>query len=906
MINLPQTWALLSSIPGKTVTAAVIDSGVDATHPDLKNKLLATSGSTIGGTFSLGVTDLDGHGTHVAGTIAADTNNGIGVAGVAGYASGAINVRLLGIRAGDNGFAITDLVTAINYVVNQKADVLNMSLGTYGISDSLRDTVATAVASGLTIVSSAGNASNSLPHFPSDYPGVIKVSALGPTKKLASYSNFGGPVAIAAPGGDTALRGQAADGVYSTFPVAGSLLGRNYGFIEGTSMASPHVAGVCALLLAAGVPRDPARVKAVLQDSADVLDEIPNKAGGNKYGAGLVNPYRALLPFANPEPVIALRSIGDNGTSYFGRVPFQVDMIGLKKMVALGKTVKVLLEKVGSTQKIEYVAGDQFDVPASKPGVFTSRQSVPRDTSLIQNLTPGLWKVSAIVGKNAAGFPNVTSSSFIEVKKKSFAKGLQLVSIPFKASGISDPAAKPETSLLGNTNFSLYRYNPYRGVNDKDYAQYASGTGSIADSAARLSVTLTGQPLSYELFAPATSTAPLGLGYWLNVGGDPIELQTTSLQTPGVDVVNPLAIDPVAVQLSEANGTWNMIGDPFLFPVSWSSVSVVAEGVTYTVEEAIKAKILGASLVGYGANGYEYNIGGTGTLEPFKGYWVSAKRPCTLIIPPSVADSTTRSISRSVRTTTVAGWKMRLAARVGSDVDQNYFGQQDGAQAGEDNYDIAKPPASPGGAYVRFIGQTGESKNRSYAADIKPLNGNSGAVEWVVAVTPTRSGQDVSLTWEGMNSLPRRGVLTLKDMATGKVVPMGNRSSYSFASGEAGSTRRFLITLTPQASAGPLAVTNIRVAPATRALGAPSGVSVRFVATQEAQIVGVVKTITGQTIGQMTGASRAASGSDTTLRWDGRNLQGASVPSGPYRIEVQARGTNGELVTFQRTIQNVR
>jgi hypothetical protein len=288
---------------------------------------------------------------------------------------------------------------------------------------------------------------------------------------------------------------------------------------------------------------------------------------------------------------------------------------------------------------------------------------------------------------------------------------------------------------------------------------------------------------------------------------------------------------------------------------------------------------------------------------------VSAKRPCTLIIPPSIPDSVTRSIARvpqPVPLVTRGGWRMRLAARVGKDVDgNNYFGQQEGAQIGEDNFDISKPPASPGGAYVRFIGQTTEGKTRSYAADIKPVTA-SGSVEWTVGVTSVHSGQDVSLTWESLVGQSRRGTLAMKDLSTGQVISMSGRSSYTFPAGEAGATRRFLITMTPQKSAGPLALTNVRVATTTRAQSSGAGVAVRFTATQEVDVVGVVKTMTGQTIGRLSGTSRAAVGADTTLRWDGRNLQGAQVPTGPYVIEVQAKGSSGELVSFQRTIQNVR
>jgi subtilisin family serine protease len=910
MISLPQAWGLLPAIKGKPVVAAVIDSGIDPNHPDLKAQILPESISTNGGRLGQIIGDSVGHGTHVSGTVAANTNNAVGVSGVAGYVTGGTNVKLLAVQTD-----LTDasLILALNYVTRQKAVVVNASWGGYGKSDSLEAAITSAIAANVTVVAAAGNDSidsadlpAGIDNYPADYPGVIKVSALGPTKRLSTYSNYGGPVAIAAPGGDSFLRGQVTDGIYSTLPTTGSQMGRNYGYSDGTSMAAPHVTGVCALLVAAGVPATPAALKVALQESADPLDEVPNNDGGNQYGAGALNAYRALAPLASP--FISVKTLGDNGASYFGRLPFQVDMVALAKMAPLANAgeVKIVFEKIGSSATtVTYVAGTDFDVPAAVPGVFCVTQNIPRAGVPLKNLTPGLWKVSAFVGAN-----NITSTSFLEVKSKSFAKGLHLISLPFKASSMLDAAAKPETSLLGNGNFSLYRYNPYRGTNDKDYAQFISNNGSITDTAARLSVVApSGSPIAYEIFSPSVSVAPLGLGYWLNVGDasdqSSVNLQTSVLQSPGLDATKtPVALDSVAIHLSEANSTWNMIGNPFLFPVSWSSVTVVADGLNYTIAEAIKAKILGSALVGYGINGYEYSIGGSGTLEPFKGYWVSAKRPCTLIVPPSIADTTRRV---TVPTSRIEGWKMRLVARVGKEADaSNYFGQQSGAQVGEDEYDISKPPASPGGAYMRFIGQTSEGKTRGYASDMKPLVTNSGTMEWTVAVTATHSDREVSLSWEGLGALPRRSSLTLKDMATGKVIPMSSRSGYTFASGEAGTTRRFLITLTPQFSTGPLAVTNVRVASVTRVQGSGAGVSVRFMTTQESEVVGVVKTITGQTIGRLSGASRAMAGADSVLRWDGRNQQGAQVPAGPYVIEVQAKGATGESVSFQRTIQNVR
>jgi hypothetical protein len=387
--------------------------------------------------------------------------------------------------------------------------------------------------------------------------------------------------------------------------------------------------------------------------------------------------------------------------------------------------------------------------------------------------------------------------------------------------------------------------------------------------------------------------------------GGATKVDTRQLPAPGVDDLsgasNAVATTSVGVRLFAANGGWNMIGNPFLFPVSWSAVAVIADGQSYTVDQAIERRIIGPALVGYTVDAYRYYDTNSGVLNPFSGYWVRAYRDCTLVIPPSVEGRSTRAVAQPQST---GGWRMRVGVSVAGETDgENYFGQMPGASNGEDLKDYPKPP-SAGSAYARFLQKGSDDKTRSYAYDLRAVGGATARQEWTLAVTSGRNASPVTVHWESLGSLPRQSRLSLKDLTTGKVVPMGIQSSYTFQGGEAGVTRQFAIVLEPQQSGGALAFANVRVAAQTRAQSA--GLTVRFTTTQEAEVVGVVKTVGGQTVARLSGSSRAVAGGEASLRWDGRNLQGASVPMGPYVVEVRAKGTDGQTAVFQRTVQNVR
>jgi serine protease len=259
---------------GTGATVAVIDTGVDASHPDLAGKILPGIDiiSGVEGTS----TDPNGHGTHVAGTIAALTGNGEGVAAVAPGAK-ILPIRVLG--ANGSGY-MSDAATGIVYAADHGANVINMSLGSTAQVTAVTNAISYARGKGVVVVAAAGNerASGSPVSYPAADPGVIAVAATDSADAFAGYSNRGSYVDIAAPG----------SGIVSTYPAA---KGSSYVIMSGTSMAAPHVAAVAALLESYRPGLTPDQVEQAMESSAVDLGPAGKDAD---YGYGRIDAAAAL------------------------------------------------------------------------------------------------------------------------------------------------------------------------------------------------------------------------------------------------------------------------------------------------------------------------------------------------------------------------------------------------------------------------------------------------------------------------------------------------------------------------------------------------------------------------------------------------------------------------------------
>ena len=276
-INVESSW---QDTKGKGATVAVIDTGISEV-PDLKETSFAKGYDFVNDRED--ARDDNGHGTHVAGTIAQSTNNGFGVAGIAYEAT----LMPLKVLSASGGGTVADIAEAIRFAADHGANVINMSLGGGGESSAMAEAIDYAHKKGVLVIAAAGNSGQNSASYPARYPHVLGVAALDSSGQKADYSNFGAGVDVSAPGGSTSEENAAGGILQNTIdPSTGE---STFAAFQGTSMAAPHVAGVAALVSASGV-KDPDEVAAALTQSARKVqdDEL------NHYGAGKLDAAAAV------------------------------------------------------------------------------------------------------------------------------------------------------------------------------------------------------------------------------------------------------------------------------------------------------------------------------------------------------------------------------------------------------------------------------------------------------------------------------------------------------------------------------------------------------------------------------------------------------------------------------------
>jgi serine protease len=283
-IGMERAWDVTK---GKGVVVAVIDTGVAFEKDDKCYQARDFNRTKFAPGYDFvhddkHPNDDNGHGTHVAGTIAESTNNGEGVAGVAFEAT----IMPLKVLSAHGSGSSADIADAIRFAADKGANVINMSLGMPFPDPIVRAACRYAHRKGVTIVCAAGNGGSEGVFYPAGFPECIAISATGPSDDLAPYSSYGRQIALAAPGGDKST-GEANGILQNTVRPAGEDHGDGYYSFQGTSMASPHVAGVAALIIARGVT-DPTQVRNVLRQSAKP------RAPANRYGAGRLDAANAV------------------------------------------------------------------------------------------------------------------------------------------------------------------------------------------------------------------------------------------------------------------------------------------------------------------------------------------------------------------------------------------------------------------------------------------------------------------------------------------------------------------------------------------------------------------------------------------------------------------------------------
>ncbi|WP_431688108.1 S8 family serine peptidase [Hahella sp. NBU794] len=433
LISLPSAWDVTH---GSGVVVAVLDTGVLLTHPDLSGRLVSAnddfdfvsslSSSLDGDGIDSDPTDPGDsvfgsssfHGTHVAGTVAAASNS-IGGVGVA-FEAKVMPIRVLG-QGGSGSDA--DLVQAIRFaaglsnssgtIPSRRADIINMSLGGAGFSTALGVAVQDALNAGVIVVAAAGNENTSSPFYPAAYPGVISVSAVGSDGLKAPYSNYGSTVDVAAPGGNFFLDldgdGQQ-DGVLSTWgnDSSGSVQFA-YSQMQGTSMASPHVAGVFALMESL---RDvtPSDIDSYLTNGELSVD-IGATGRDDIYGYGLIDAAKAVTAAGgSPPPVVKasannLKFTNTSSTVITLSIPSGVSGVTVSTS-ASGDVVWLSVDDNGDLDDSTYrISADAtgLDVGVSYPGEITVDYVIDESSKAVKLSIPATLTLADPNAKPDAG-----------------------------------------------------------------------------------------------------------------------------------------------------------------------------------------------------------------------------------------------------------------------------------------------------------------------------------------------------------------------------------------------------------------------------------------------------------------------------------------------------------------------
>jgi thermitase len=382
------------------VRVAVVDTGILDSHPDLNDgRVLTSLGANCVNTFSTcgsgSTVDDYGHGTHVAGIISAITNNGAGVAGIA-YNSPLIPVKVLNKNGSGTDVAVAN---GILWAAQNRAKVINLSLGG-GYSQTLCNAVASAVNTyGSVVVAAAGNSSSSTLSYPAGCTGALGISATTETDDLASFSNYGTDIWNGAPGTN----------IVSTVPFSGTTISdpSGYAYLSGTSMATPHVAALAALVAsqAGGAATTVLSIKTRLASTADKIGSVaygtdpnglscsPACTWNQYFGYGRINVLKALQA-GQPQSKIAFTTLPQSLTAGTASGPITVQR-----------------QDGSGTPQSPATALDVSLSSSSGQGSFSATLGGTYTSSLVVTIPAGSSSTSFYYKDTKAGSPTITASA---------------------------------------------------------------------------------------------------------------------------------------------------------------------------------------------------------------------------------------------------------------------------------------------------------------------------------------------------------------------------------------------------------------------------------------------------------------------------------------------------------------
>ena len=900
--NLPLAWTLQKG--SAVVNVAVIDSGFQPTHEDMQGQYAAGSYDIADNDADItaGAPDAEtNHGTFVAGVIAAKTNNNIGIAAVCWE-----NIKVVALKIQKNGNANLDgaaIINAYAYLLTNKdkynVRVVNMSYGSQGgnpgdTTDPEYVGLKALADIGIILVATAGNSypASSSVHLPGGYPFVVSVGAVGRSGKRAYYSQID-KVDIAAPGGDQT--GGDAEGILG-------LSATGYVFEQGTSFAAPFVAGVLGLIMSVpGVT--PSQAVQVMKDTANRAN-VAGKLPDPTYGYGLVDAYQALLKVSTTVVIsspVGLDKNGNNTDVSGTAAPIETLRPHIRfttsNIQATNVTVTVTIDGSAITQDSSRVQAGR------KPGAYAGQFIY--DLELL--LTPDQINKPILV--TISGQPNdmmrpaVTDTRQITVRpkilrgvtlqSKTGTSNIAFISIPYYEDASIAPRGtfREYFELLGQ-DVTLYRWATASGGYSTSLPN-SNGIPTI-DPRAKFkadgiitATTGVGTDTSEDVISDAR---PLGLAYFANLPN------AKEVITYGKE-----SKLPVRIPLHEG---WNMIGDPFPYPVSFNALTIETGTENISIGQASDRGILLPFIYRYVNGDYDFASLPGGLLQPWEGHWffvrpqpgsVNSNAVATLVVPPTQGGSASRQVQTTVvKPVSGAGaWAIKLEARTKDLHDSNnIIGVTSGSNSVKASSRAPKPPKPA--PYVS-IGMVGLDEQGTQYSQV--LQSTGGTKTWDVVVNSDQTDADVSVTWPAIQPLPKTYRLTMTDKATGQTVDMRQNASYTFNTGRNAATRNFVITATPASANTRVTFSNIYVNP-----GGGRGQDVfeiGYTVSQEVKVEVSILTLSGRAVANI-GGTRAASTGDNRVVWNGKDAGGKPVSAGTYALQFRAVTSDGSVTRETR------
>ncbi len=970
-INSPSGWDV--TIGSSGVVIAVIDSGVDTDHPDLRNSIWINADESPGNGIDddgNGYVDdwrgwdfqndnnnpnpepdgLDNdnngepddqvsHGTLVAGLAAAIGNDNYGTVGVSWRAT----IMALQVFPDDGTTYVSTVVEAIDYAVDNGADIINLSIGS-PYEESFSAPIERAYEAGIVVVCAAGNAGEELTNSEStwtspvcnDGPNVfadnyiLGVTGVDSYDKRAWYSNFDTSSAsfvdVSAPG--SAMFGP---NYYDpTFSHLDSYFGTN----TGTSFACPLASGLAALVLTRHPGYTPAQVYQVIRNNADNIDGLnPGYAG--TLGTGRINCGRTLGQILAPAAVTNFQAHDtpndDGGSITLTWTKSADDGSGANSLTAYlilrrqgesGNFQQVADLPPGTTTYVDTDVSDgqtYYYIVRSTDGTLTS-DSETSDGVIPQNdgAPAPIDDLSALDRANDDGgaivlaWPGYTppadfASYCIYRSERNFSSTLGLTLMK----SITDSNTSTWTDNSTQDGVDYYYAVGVRDTasNEQRNLQAVGPVQSYPNNNIPLGPGLLfiGPPAVPPDRDPATllNIAPQDLqaARWDTAAGEYVTYSPGSVpevlklalgrgfwvQLDQVTVIQPTGATAPGGDFAIAlTPGWHQLGNPFFAPLDFGASTVTYNSNTMDLTSAEAAGIMRCFAWIYSPAEGQYrlaypDVGQTSSLiPPWTGFWVKVLQPCTLTLarPGGTTAAAPTSAARA-DAIWAHGWHAQVVLRAGGAVDaNNYVG------TAQSDYTIASPPPINNRPQLYLSAANRDEDFRPYAISL----GAETARRWVwsLDINNLQPGTEVEVVLPDLSGVPNNYSVTLHDPLTGKSTYIRTAAGYRFTARSERPRRLQLIV--KEKGTGSLVINSMSVQPA-----GSGTVHIVFSLSQPAETTVEVLNIAGRCVRKIEQQYLRLAGNHTIL-FDGHNSYGAPVPGGRYLVAVNARAENGQQV----------